>query len=105
MRAYYYEKEKTERDFYTDLASERRTADLHCDGIYCQLHGEVDGGDQGDLVHRQIKIGHQRQEEQRRKVVDDGLGDVAQIAGVNGMIVAFANGCKHRHPPLVSSGT
>lgn len=33
MYTYYYEKEKAEKDFYTDLATERRKADVKCDGI------------------------------------------------------------------------
>lgn len=33
MHSYYYEKERSEKDFFTDLASERRKADVKCDGI------------------------------------------------------------------------
>ncbi len=33
MYTYYYEHERSEKDYYTDLASERRRADLECDGI------------------------------------------------------------------------
>lgn len=33
MYNYYHEHERNEKDFYTDLCSERRRADLKCDGI------------------------------------------------------------------------
>lgn len=33
MYSYYYEKERSEKDFYTDLAAERKKADTKCDGI------------------------------------------------------------------------
>lgn len=33
MRGYFYEKSGTERSFYTDLAAERRRADVECEGV------------------------------------------------------------------------
>ena len=76
---------------------------LDSNGVHRQLHGEIHRGDQGDLLQRQVKISHEGQEEQRGEVVHDRLGDVADVAGVNRVIVAFADGGKHEDPSRLLS--
>ena len=62
--------------------------------VHQQLHREVDRGDQRQLIQRQAELAGERQEQQRCEVVDDGLGHVADVAGVNGVVVilAYAHG-------------
>ena len=53
-----------------------------------QLHAEIDGDEHGDLRQRDVVAGLEGEKEQRGKVVDDGLHNVADEAGGDGVAVS-----------------
>ena len=52
-------------------------------------------GDQGDALQTQSQVRLKGNEQQGDEVIDDGLADITQITGINGVIMAAQPGKIH----------
>lgn len=59
--------------------------------VHAQLHQEIDGNEQGDLVQREGELPLEGEKEQRGKEVDDRLDDVPGKAGSQSSLIAVSH--------------
>ena len=62
--------------------------ELRGNQIHQELDREIHRGDQGDPIQGQAELSGKGEKQQRREIIHNGLGDIAEIAGVQGVIVA-----------------